>query len=235
MMCLPASIGATFVPAAASSGVSFIAATGVNYIASGTTISSPNTPEGVTTGDGLFAIVMALNTSAEPTLTPPSDWTLVDAQLLNYFSSAYVKLFIYRRDSASSGDSSTAFTWTQGAADIMGLGYVLTRSSTGSLTVAGTGKYGTVEFNAATCPVVTATADGEMFLMAASLVSPSTDMVWTAPTGATLRSSGAPNSIGRMGFATQSRDTGQSSGAAFGLSPSGSAGTASISVRLQSA
>ena len=235
MMCMPASIALAFAPASTSS-VSYVAATGANYVTSGTTINTPSTPAGVATGDGLFAIVFARST-----LTPPAGWTLVESQL-NSGSGFTQTLYIYRRDSAGSGDSSTAFTWTQSASGRLGLAYVLARSTTGALTVAqsstlapvGTVSGGIVNI---ACPTLTATTAGELFVLAASsiYVAANPDLTTlTAPPGATLRTTAAVDQ-NRMAVATQALDNSQSNSTPFTLNglSTGTYKFTSLAVRLQ--
>lgn len=240
MIFLPASLASFARPAISSSAVSHVASTGAEYVDSNTTISSPNTPAGVATGDGLFAIVFARSA-----LTPPAGWTLVDSQLA-IRASVSQTIYIYRRDSAASGDSSTAFTWTQASSGRMGLAYVLARSSTGALSVAETGKRGTdivaetgtSDTWAIPCPTLTAALPGELFLLAAEaiIIAASGDSTWTAPTGATLRTT-ATIGQNRLAAATQDRAAGQSNSTPFTLAftGTGDTNTGAITVRLQPA
>ena len=231
MMCLPASLGAI---ARAGGSVSFVAATGASYIDSGTTINTPSTPAGVQAGDGLFAIVFARSA-----LTPPSGWTLVNSQLFTAATTDQT-LYIYRRDSAGSSDSSTAFAWTQASSNRMGLAYVLVRSSTGALTVAQSLKRadsvaesgGVISIPV---PTPTAAADGELVLAACSTINAATTpttTTWTAPSGMTLRTTATLNQ-NRMAVATQARSAGQSSSTPFTQTNSGTnLSTGAIAMRL---
>ena len=229
---------AQFGRALASGGsVSYVAATGANYVASGTTISSPNTPAGVTTGDGLFAIVFARSA-----LTPPAGWSLVASQANT--GTLTQTLYLYRRDSASSGDSSTAFTWGQASSGRMGLAYILARSSTGALTVAqSSGAETDVASSTAyphtvNIPALTAGASGELFLLCATseaASSTASDNTW-AFSGATACTT-QPQAENRLGAFTQNRNSGQSNASTGSLSIT-VAGTnyySAIAARLQTA
>lgn len=191
-------------PSGTASSVSFVAATGAGYIATGTTISSPSSPAGVQTGDGLFAVVMSRSA-----VTAPAGWTLVKAQ--SNTGTVTQTLSIYRKDTAATGDSSTAFVWTQASSGRMGLAYVLCRSSSGTITVAATDSATNTEAagttNSATLPIMTASISGELFLLAASAEvgsDTSPGNTWTASTGATLRSTATANS-NRIAVETQSK------------------------------
>lgn len=234
MMCLPASVGLSRPPVVAlPPGVSFIGASG-GSTATATSVSTPNTPSGVLSGDGLFAFVSPRSSSGEPIITAPSGWTLVAQTTTSYFGAAFRKLAIYRRDSAGPADSSASFTWTHDTGSFITVGYLLVRSSTGALSVAAHATFDTTEFSPATVPVQTAAGDGELLVMAAGLVI-SDEATWTAPTGAVLRSI-TTQETNFLGFATQGRNTGQSNSSPFGITSSGGlVGTASITMRLQSA
>ena len=218
------------------SAVEFVAATGANYTATGTSISSPSTPAGVLAGDGLFAILYGRST-----LTPPSGWTLVVSQ--ENPGTITQTLYVYRKNTTAPGDSSTAFTWTQAVSGRMGLSYCLVRSSSGTITAAESAGAQADFASASTThpmpvPVLTASVNGELFIIAGtSLVADASpnNSTWTAPSGATVRTTpAAPEN--RLGFATQSRDAGQSNSTPFVFSVTGQSVNelASIVLRLTS-
>lgn len=189
----------------AIASMSFVAASGTSYVDSATTINAPSSPGGIQNGDGLFAILLARSA-----VTPPSGWTLVASQAV--VGATAQSVYVYRKTTVTTGDSSTAFTWTQASAGRMGLAYVVCRSSTGLLQIhesAGvtTSNASTATHNV-TAPVLTAGTDGQLFLMAACAVlgdTPATN-TWTAPASATLRST-ATQSNNRLAVATQLRNS----------------------------
>ena len=217
------------------SAVEFVAATGANYTANGTSISSPSTPAGVLAGDGLFAILYGRST-----LTPPSGWTLVVSQ--ENPGNITQTLYVYRKNTTDPGDSSTAFTWTQAVSGRMGLSYCLVRSSSGTITAAESAgaraDFASALTHSIPVPVLTASVNGELFIIAGtSLVADQSpnNSTWTAPSGATMRTTpAAPEN--RLGFATQSRDAGQSNSTPFVFSMTNAAANepASIVLRLTS-
>lgn len=214
--------------------VSFISATGANYVASGTTISSPTTPAGILNGDGLFALVFARSA-----LTPPAGWTLVASRANT--GTLTQTLYIYQKNSVTTGDSSTAFTWTQATSGRMGLAYITARSTSGSIVIAQVGDSET-DYSVSTpypqnvtISTLTATVNGELFLIAASAESASgSTNTWTAPTGATARTTAVQNDSRLIGF-TQARDNGQSNASPATLSAGASTANfyTNITVRLQ--
>lgn len=229
MMPMPASLALLFhpTPPGPVGTVSFVGATGAIYVSSGTTIASPNTPPGVTAGDGLFAVVMARSN-----LTPPAGWTLVESRSVTAQGFTQT-IYLYRRGGASSADSSTAFTWTQSSSGRMGLAYLLVRSSTGALVVAEHAGVDTpASSTIAPIPMLTSTVNGELFIMAATAIVAAAEPTWVAPAGATLRTTAtAPEN--RLAAATHSRDAGLSNGVQF--TSSGSDHSSGITVRLQPA
>ena len=232
MMFLPASMGAI---AHAANAVSFVAASGASYIASGTSINSPSTPAGVQAGDGLFSIVYARSA-----LTPPAGWTLVASQANT--GTLTQTLYIYRRDNASSGDASTAFTWTQASSGRMGLAYVLVRSTSGLVTVAQSSGAETDYASSTaypqtfTVPALTAVMSGELCLMAATAEQASSGAAENtyAISGATVRTT-QPQADNRLAAFTQARNSGQAN-ASSGTFTAGAASAnyySTLAVRLQ--
>lgn len=214
-------------------GISFVSASGASYVASGTTINTPASPAGIANGDGLFAVVLARSV-----LTPPAGWTLVSSQAV--LGATAQSLYVYRKDTVTSSDSSTAFTWTQSASGRMGLAYVVCRSSTGTITVdqssgsQTSSPSGTSHSPAA--PTLTADSNGELFLLAScavvGTVSPSTD-TWAPPSGASLVTT-ATQPDNRLAGAVQARNNGQSNSTPWSYTLAGASANefASITVRL---
>lgn len=201
-------------------GISFVAATGASYVGSATTISAPSSPSGIADGDGLFAIVMTRSV-----LTPPAGWTLVATQALAAAAAAGSGqwLHIYRKDSVTAANSSTAFVWTQASAARMGLAYAVLRSSTGAMSVAETAGVNTsyttpVSTYNPSAPVLTATGN-ELLLLAATrdkATSSGSDESWSPTSGATLRTpASAPEN--RLVCATQTVSPGQGNAATWQL------------------
>ena len=221
----------------AGSVVTFIAAAGAGYVNGATSINSPSTPAGIANGDGLYAIVYARSA-----LTPPAGWTLVANQANT--GTLTQTLFVYRKTSVTTADASAAFTWSQAASGRMGLAYVVARSSSGTITDAQTGSAetdiatSTAYPHNVTVPALTAGANGELFLTAATsevgTTSPSND-TWTAPAGATLRATAAQPE-NRLIVATQSRNNGQFNASAMTYAvAAGGSGTnyySTITIRL---
>lgn len=211
--------------AAGSNSVSFVAASGATY-ATATSINTPSSPAGIANGDGLFAIVFARSA-----LTPPAGWTLVGSQA--NVGATTQTLYIYRKDTVTTGDSSTAFSWGQSVSGRMGLAYVVARSTSGTITEAQVSgaetdyAVATAYPQNVTVPTLTAGVDGELFLIAATCELTSGSWPWTAATGATLRTT-TPQTDNRLIAATQSRNTGQSNASPM------TTGTGSASVNYHS-
>lgn len=196
---------------AAVGSVSFVSATGANYVASGASINSPSTPAAIESGDGVFAIVFGRSA-----LTPPAGWTLVASH--TWTAAVANTIYVYRKDSVTVADSSTAFTWSQAAAGRMGLAYLVCRSTSGVISVGESAGVTTSSPSTAnhsvTAPVLTATQDGELFLMAAGVEQANTDgasNTWTSPSSADLRTI-ATQADNRLAAATQARSSRQSNG-----------------------
>lgn len=234
MMCLPAGLGIIRPASGGVSGtISFFASSESSYIDSGTSITSPSTPFGIENGDGIYAFVFARSA-----LTPPAGWTLVDSQV--NVGSVTQTLYVYKKDTVTTGDASTSFNWQQDSSGRMGLAYVVVRSSTGIIVDAETDSAETDAPSGtswdATVPILTATEDGEMFLLAATaeLASASAN-TWTPPSGSTLRAgNNQPNN--RLAAATQSRNSGQSNSSPYAFDASSTAALnyfSTITIRLQ--
>jgi hypothetical protein len=224
--------------AVASGGtVSHVASSGAGYVNGATTINSPLTPAGIANGDGLYAIVYARSA-----LTPPSGWTLVASQVNT--GTLTQTLYVYRKNTVSTSDGAAAFTWTQAVSGRMGLAYVVARSTSGAINQAQTSSAETdittpgMSFTV-TIPALTAAANGELFIIAATAeagsVSPLND-TWTAPTGSTMRTT---NTIpeNRLAAFTQARNAGQSNAATAGFAIGAGGGStanyfSAITIRL---
>lgn len=191
----------------AIASMSFVAASGTSYVDSATTINAPSSPGGIQNGDGLFAILLARSA-----VTPPSGWALVASQ--SVVGATAQSVYVYQKTTVTTGDSSTAFTWTQASTGRMGLAYVVCRSSTGLLQILESSGVTTSNASAlthnVTAPVLTAGTDGQLFILAACAVLGNTDTnTWTAPSGASLRST-ASQGNNRLAAATQLRNAGDS-------------------------
>lgn len=236
MIGLPAGIGLAHHPTPPPTSVSFISATGAVFTSTGTSINTPLTPGGIANGDGLFAILFARSA-----LTPPAGWTLVASQANT--GTLTQTLYIYRKNTVTTADSSTAFTWTQASSGRMGLAYIVARSTSGSITVAAnsgaTTNYAvsTAYPQDVTIPILAATVAGELFLIATSAeaAGASGSDAWTAATGATRRT--ANTTATRLSAATQARNAGQSNASPMTFLPDGGLPAANyysaITVRLQ--
>lgn len=198
--------------AGAAGTVSFQAAAGPSYIASGTSISSPSSPAGVASGDGLFAVVFGRSA-----LTAPAGWTLVRSQE-NVSGAITQTIYLYRKDSTSSADSSVAFTWSQAAAGRMGLAYILARSTTSALSVrqsaSAANDFASAAVYSVPTQVLTATSDGELFIICGTALSaePTNNSTWSTLGVETARGTAAQPE-NRLGMFTASRNSGQSNSA----------------------
>lgn len=220
-----------------SHSVSFISATGTDY-GTTTSISSPSSPSGIQNGDGLFAVVMARGA-----ITPPAGWSLVKSQ--NNTNTADQTVYVYRKDSVSTSDSSTAFTWTAASGSRIGLAYIVARSTSGVVDVAETDST-TQNYTSTTlphnvpAPVLTADANGELFIVAATSaiasVSPSTSTWAAGASGLSIRTT-ATQAENRLAAFTAARNAGQSNGTpiTYTSSAGGSSNGAysSITIRLR--
>lgn len=189
---------------------SLVGADGANFIATGTSINSPSTPPGIQDGDAVYAFIYSRST-----LTPPSGWTLIDSQSnSNPDTSANQTLHVYRKETVTSGDSSTAYTWNQSASGRMGLAYVVVRSDSGAIVEAEV-KKAAQNFTSASSfnvlvPHVVAETHGELVLVAASAITASTTLpdTWAAPSGATMTTT-ATQEQNRLAVAHHARNRGQ--------------------------
>ena len=161
-------------------GTSFVQATGTSVAAT--------SPASLTSGDLLLAGV-----AARSTITPPSGWTLV-AQTADFTDGTVTqRLAVYRKDSTSSGDSSTSFTWSQASSAPIAVAYAAARGADSSPTsaTAKVDNYSAFEIFI-TPPTVTGTAAGQMIVVFASTTegdpaggNPDTPGGWTLFTQST--------------------------------------------------
>lgn len=200
--------------------VSFNSATGPAYIASGMSINTPSTPAGIVSGDAVFAIVFGRSA-----LTPPAGWTLVSSQANT--GTVTQTLYIYRKDSVSPSDSSSAFTWSQSVSGRMGLGYLVARSTSGSVLVQDsktkTTSYPTAQALPQSVLVEPHTSlhDGALFIVAASSAAATTagsSNIWVASTSFTARSA-ASVADNRIFFQTRGVNSSGSNSSPIQFSP----------------
>lgn len=99
-----------------------------------TSISSPSSPAGLATGDVLLAIVLS---GWGEVVTPPAGWSLVNEGIAARDDppTEYSRTYIFSKNTVGSGDSSTAFTFTQPASTPMYLSYIALRSDSAGLTL----------------------------------------------------------------------------------------------------
>lgn len=211
------------------SGISWVAGTTSAFVTSATSIAS-STPAGIQNNDGLFAFVFARST-----LTPPSGWTLVASQATTS-SPTTQTLYVYRKNTVASTDSSTSFTWTQASANRMGVTYAVARASGGSLRVAGgigTNVINTSGGDTIAAPGYYASRASELVLMAVTVISnTASSFAQTPPSGSTLWSGTVADN--RLGGAYQVRNEGQVAGSANWTASSGASsnGLAAITLGL---
>lgn len=161
-------------------GTSFAQATGTSV--------SATSPAGLDSGDLLLAAV-----AARSTITPPAGWTLV-AQTADFTDGTSTqRLAVYRKNSTTSGDSSTSFTWSQASSAPISVCYAAARGADSSPTsaTATVDNYSDFEIFI-TPPTVTATASGQLIVVFASTTegdpaggNPDTPSGWTLFTQST--------------------------------------------------
>jgi hypothetical protein len=130
----------------------------------GTTISSPNTPTGIADGDALFAFV---HTTTNTTITAPAGWTEVIVAGATA-GSGYSKLYAFRKDTVTSGNANTSYTWTAGATVQLSLAYACVRATAGNVQVIAAVKHEASNQSESSViipyPGTTAAFNGSMFL-----------------------------------------------------------------------
>lgn len=132
-----------------------------NLVTSNATTVAATTPASLQSGDLLIAFVFARSA-----ITAPSGWTLIDeTALFGLNNSDDQRLAAYEKDTVTSGDSSQSITWTQASSARMGVVYTAARNAAIAETAT---KVEQTDYTEIYPPVLTATEDGELFLMAAS-------------------------------------------------------------------
>lgn len=94
-----------------------------------TTVAA-STPAGLANDDALFAFVTVKESTS---CTPPAGWSLLDSVTATHPARS-VKLFVFQKDTVTSGNSSTSYTFTAGTSAVLELFYAAVRS--GSTTFA---------------------------------------------------------------------------------------------------
>lgn len=216
--------------------VTWVAGTSLAHNLASTTISA-STPAGIANGDKLIAGVFARYVP----LTPPAGWTQV-IQTPQFFEvgGEWFRIIVFSKDSVTTADASTSFTWTQATVTgttRMGVVYAVLRG-VGSLVASAQTTLVEVNTWSIAPPTLTASADGQMLLMFGSTVLQSGTQTPTAPAGATLFTGGAASADQRLAGAYQARDNGQSNSGSFNLAPTGGAtsnGLGAVTLRFSSA
>jgi hypothetical protein len=212
-------------------GVSFIAGTTATFVASGTTISQ-NLPASILDDDDIFAYVFGRSA-----LTPPAGWTLVDSQAFTAVGGTLTQtLYVYRKNTVLSTDSSTSVTWTQASSGRMGVFYHHYRVGVGPLIVVGTP--GKNALNSTTVSTITsaALASGreQLLVSVGSVVAQSGGAYSpTAPAGFTLTSGASLADYRIMGsYKTDAGGDGVSAGTWTLCTSTSDSGAGSISFAL---
>ncbi len=145
--------------------VSWVAGTNPTRVSASSV--SANSPAGLADGDVLVAFVyVASNT----TCSPPAGWTeITNVSAAN--PGGTIKLFAFYKDTVTSANSSTSYTFTAGASATLELQYAAARIDSGVLQVlsSATNTQSNHNPNGAVTvvpPARTATADGQMVLTA---------------------------------------------------------------------
>jgi hypothetical protein len=208
--------------------MSWVAGTFSVYGASNTTINA-TTPSGIANGDGLFAFLFTRSTPS-----PPSGWTLVEQTGLFTTGTADQYLFLYKKDTVSSADSSTSFSWGQSVAARIGVNYAVVRSTTGSMAVAETLPRINPSANV-TGPTpfsTTATGDSQIVLLAGSMIVYGTAAT-VGPSGYTVYTSSSALADDRLSAAYQMLNNGASTASSvFTMSTATTTPAASIVARI---
>lgn len=190
-------------------GISWVAGTTSGYVASATSIAS-STPAGIQNDDGVFAFVFARSA-----LTAPAGWTLLASQAC-VSTTVTQTLYVYRKNTVTSADSSTSFTWSQASANRMGVTYAVVRAAEGDVRVApgiGANFATNTTTTTVTAPGYYASRSAEMALLAATTVlAPATSGTPTPPSGATLWSGTVAEN--RLGAAYDALNEGEQGGGA---------------------
>ncbi len=214
--------------------VSFVASTQLtlanNEAESGTnTFVTASTPAGIQDDDTVLALLFARST-----ITPPSGWTLIGTStILSGFGNQ--RAAVYSKNTVTSADSSTAFTFNQSSDSRMGLVFGVFR---GVDTITDFQHNNTTDADTYTItpPTVTATDSGEMIVCAGATYYGAGSVTPTVPTSFT-KFSGATLTDYRLATAYREVNSGQSNSGSFNLAPGASSlgtnnGLIGISLRL---
>lgn len=110
--------------------VSWVAGSTAEFISSGTSISA-TTPSGIANDDTLLAAVYSRRpTSGASTITGPAGWTkLIETDEFDQLAggSIFQRLSLWSKNTVTSSDASTSFTWQQTDSGRMGLVYAVAR------------------------------------------------------------------------------------------------------------
>ncbi|MDP3519816.1 MAG: LamG domain-containing protein [Hydrogenophaga sp.] len=190
----------------------FIAGT-VPEIADDASSLAATTPSGIQDGDKLYALFFARSAA-----TPPSGWTLVDQT--DTFSSgavAYQRIFVYEKDTVTSANSSTSYTFTSVSVNRCGLCYVVLRDA--ALVSVSKNFLNSTDTNQISPVAVSAASDNSIILCVASCTNAPSGS-HAGPAGMTLFTSGAV-SPSRLAAAYQLRNSGEANSGYFDFYPSG--------------
>lgn len=167
-------------------GVSWVGGT-VGVMGSGTAITA-TTPSGIQDGDALLAWV-----TARSTVTPPAGWSLVTSVPVTA-SSITQTLHLYRKDTVTSGNASTAYTFNQTSSLTYGICYQVVRAESGVVVLRDASTATSTGSTTVTPAAVTADRGQEMTLIGAGCILQTTSTYLpTPPTGFTLSSSNPTN------------------------------------------
>lgn len=175
------------------------------YLASVTSITRAM-PEGILTGDFLYAALM--HRSA---VSPPAGWTLVTS--VSCTETAITQtLSLFRKTTPAPADSGANATFTQASSGLMGLLYFAARATTG-LTLNYIGATSTavndMATNTVTAPQITAAAT-ELVVTVATSVNATADVTYPSIAAGMSLISGSASQT-RLGAAYQRRTIGQTS------------------------
>lgn len=104
--------------------VSFVAGTAAT-LTYGSTIGA-TAPSSINNNDGLYAFIASRSNSVS---IAPSGWTLVTSQSQSYDYT--VRLYFYKKDTVTTADSNTTFTWTMNYSDYNSITMAVVRTSSG--------------------------------------------------------------------------------------------------------
>jgi hypothetical protein len=190
-------------------GVDFVAGS-EPFFATAATIDA-TTPVGVQNGDHILAFVFHRHT----TVTPPSGWTLLHKSDSVSISSFVQWLSCYKKDIVLTTDADTSYTWGQGDSLRIGVAYVVARGGVVEEIVSNI-RSAISEKNVEITPTsLTATADDELFLMAATSIYAALDGSQPTPPPGTTLTTGEVLADYRLAVARQNRNTGQQNSGVF--------------------